>query len=852
MHIRHLILVGSVLCLSLSAGAQEKFPGRPNLSLGVHHRAADSSLVSKLNVGLLGRVDTLQGFQLSLLTGSTERLMHGMNVGGLLAVSYGQAYGMQAAGLISSASGDFRGVQIGGISNIAHRMQGVQMSLLSNETLSPFRGTQVSLITNIAQSVKSGLQLSGVANISAGYMRGTQIGTYNYADTLRGVQVGLFNIAVHNPKGLQVGLVNYNRDSISHRIGLVNVNPHTKIDFMTFVGNSSKLNFAVRFRNRSTYSILGIGTHYMGLDEKFSGALFYRLGQYFPLSARWSLSGDIGYYHIETFQENSITSPERLFSLQAHLNADYQLTRHLGAYASVGWGDTRYYNHFRSYRSRPVVQLGLTYRYDQHVNDLVERSRKTLAKLDNPIDSVAPSIYAYQDPHRQGSHPWKAAGEVTMVNAFVHCFDRFVLNEDFAQNNIHNIRNNFKNAFVWDNDNFLTNLFAHPYHGNLYFNSARSSGLNFWQSYPYALGGSLMWEFFGETTPPAINDVMATSIGGSCIGEVTFRISDLIYDDRTRGIGRFFRELLGGLVSPMKEFNRLISGDAWRVRHSYYSYHDYQRIPVSLTVTTGLRYLADEGKLFRGETNPFFDLMLDYGDAMNEDTNKPYDYFTANVTFGLSGNQPLVNGVHLLGRLWGSPIFTSRDLNAQVGIFQHFNFYNSEEVKDGSGVVPYRISEAASVGPGIIMRFENIGNLSRLEQRIFLDGILLGGSLSDYLHIQERDYNMGSGFSAKSQTVIDFGRYGGFTLNADFYRIFTWKGYDADYIQTIDQDYTNTQGDVGNATMLVINPRIHLHFSSRLSFELYGAYYYRHTHYKYHDAVYSHTYEMRGGLSYRL
>lgn len=88
---------------------------------------------------------------------------------------------------------------------------------------------------------------------------------------------------------------------------------------------------ALRFRNRSTYNIIGIGTHYMGLDSKFSGSLFYRIGQYFQLNPKFSLSGDLGYYHVETFEEHSSEKPKRLFSLQARLNADYQL----GHYSSL-------------------------------------------------------------------------------------------------------------------------------------------------------------------------------------------------------------------------------------------------------------------------------------------------------------------------------------------------------------------------------------------------------------------------------------------------------------------------------------------------------------------------------------
>lgn len=49
-----------------------------------------------------------------------------------------------------------------------------------------------------------------------------------------------------------------------------------------------------------------------------------------------------------------------------------------------------------------------------------------------------------------------------------------------------------KHGFVWDNDAMGTNMFMHPYHGSLYFNSARSNGYNFWQSGFFAFGGSFM------------------------------------------------------------------------------------------------------------------------------------------------------------------------------------------------------------------------------------------------------------------------------------------------------------------------------------------------------------------------
>lgn len=47
-----------------------------------------------------------------------------------------------------------------------------------------------------------------------------------------------------------------------------------------------------------------------------------------------------------------------------------------------------------------------------------------------------------------------------------------------------------------------------------------------WESVPYSFCGSLMWETTCEIEPPAINDLMATTFGGVCIGEVTNRMTD--------------------------------------------------------------------------------------------------------------------------------------------------------------------------------------------------------------------------------------------------------------------------------------------------------------------------------------
>ena len=751
-------------------------------------------------------------------------------------------------GLIS-INDSIKGVQLSPISNIAEHSSGVQLAVFSNVGYNGMEGVQLSALNNIAIGGAKGVQLSGFTNQTFGTMRGLQLAFRNQTDTLRGVQLGLFNFIAHDYRsGVQIGFVNFSRDSITKRFGLINISPRTRIDIMAFGGTNSKINLALRFRNRSTYNIIGVGTHYMGLDNKFSGALYYRIGQYFQLTPKLSLSGDVGFAHVETFPRNSTDSPERLYSLEARINMAYQLNKHWGVFGSVGYGSTHYYSHRKHYRNRMIGEVGLTYNYGGYSGH-----KDTDFHLHTEADMTEGDESRFALPQKKNW--WRTGAMIFTVNAFVQRFDAWVLREDFAKISIHSVKNNFKHAFVWDNDNFNTNLFAHPYHGNLYFNSARANGLSYYEAFPCAVASSLMWEFFGEITPPAINDLMATSVGGTCIGEITFRISDLFYDDREMGFSRFLRELGGAIVSPMKAFKRVLTGEAWKVKSRNYLYHDYNKIPISYSISVGNRYLADDNAFFRGEHNPYLELGMEYGNAYNTDINKPFSYFTSNVTFGFSKNQPLVNRLNLMGRIWGTPISDTDKFESVFGIFQHFNFYNSEAVKDGTDLIPYRISEAASVGPGIIYRFPQLENRMNLEQRVFLSGILLGGSLSDYLRIQDRDYNMGSGFSAKVQTRMDIKKLGYMNIEANYFHIFTWKGYDRrEWIgkKGFDLDYTNAQGDPGNTRMLAFNANFSLYLSHHLLLDIRGSYFMRHAHYRDFADVSARTFEIRGGLTYKL
>ena len=777
-----------------------------------------------------------------------------MKKGLLVAIAIMTTIGVQAqifpVGIVS-AQDTVKGFQFGLISSVTTEGgHGFQFGGVSNTSGHTFNGLQMGGVSSITQGMDKGLQMSSILNISSKRMNGWQMGTVNYADSLNGAQIGIFNVTRKHPQGWQVGLVNLSYDSIGHKIGLVNINPATHIDVMVYGGSSTKSNLAVRYRNRSTYNVIGVGTHFMGLDSKFSGAVFYRLGQYAQLSPKWSLSGDVGYYHVETFSKNNNDKPERLYSLQARINADYQISSKIGAFASVGWGVTRYYDRNETYRNRPLVELGLTYRQPRNQHDSWKRAwdekRSKIVFTDSTMALPEPKRY------------WQAAAEATGINVGVQLFDRYALNSDFAQTTLNSLKRNFTDGMVWDNDFFITNLFAHPYHGNLYFNAARSNGLSFWESAPYALGGSAMWEFLGETEPPAINDIIATTCGGIAIGEMTHRLSRTVLDDRDRGGSRFLREAAATIINPIQGLHRIFSGDAWRVRSDHYRYHDFSKIPVDMSFSVGWRYLADNGALFRGIHAPYVNITLMYGTPVDgERHTTPYDFFDLEMNAAFGGGQPFVNTLNIVGRLWSTPILDKKDMAGEFGIYQHFNYYDAKPIEDGSELTPYRISEAAGFGPGFILSLPQTGAMTKLEQRIFMSGILLGGTKSDYFNVIERDYNMGSGFSVKSKTQIEFGKFGRFMLNAKYFRIYTWKGYEDKDLQafadgTKDLHYLNVQGDRSNAMLLVVNPVMEIHLAKQWSVTLSGAYYSRRTFYKYHDMVKANTFETKLGLTCRL
>ena len=441
--------------------------------------------------------------------------------------------------------------------------------------------------------------------------------------------------------------------------------------------------------------------------------------------------------------------------------------------------------------------------------------------------------------------PWLAAGEAIGANLFIWAADRYVAKADFAYINGSTIKQNFKTGPIWDTDMFSTNLFAHPYHGSLYFNAARSNGLNFWQSAPYTLGGSLMWEFFMENEPPSTNDIISTSFGGIALGEATYRLSDLFIDERTSGAERVGREILTGLVSPMRGINRLITGQSWK--HGRSKGRAFKNVPVSFIVSAGSRYMSSQESPKSGSLGLNLLFRLDYGNPFNDTYYSPYEWFQMRGSFEFLSSQPLINQFNAIGVLWGKEVYAEKNRNIMFGIFQHFDYYDSETTRKSSAErVPYRISEAVAGGAGLIY-YHRATPEHKVDVfgELFLNGVGLGASVSDYYKVGNRDYNMGSGYSVKMYSGVTYNKRWSFLLSSENYHIYTWKGYDPDLdLDTVDPNHFNVQGDHSNARLTLLTSKFVYYSEKKWNIALTSRYYQRHTHYRYYDRVVSSNFDV--------
>lgn len=114
---------------------------------------------------------------------------------------------------------------------------------------------------------------------------------------------------------------------------------------------------------------------------------------------------------------------------------------------------------------------------------------------------------------------------------FINSFDRYVTDQYWAYVDLDSWKTNLEGPWVFDRDPYLVNEIGHPAQGSFYFSVGRSNGLSLWEPTLGAAFGSALWELFGETHTPDINDFISTTLGGAALGEMIHSLYAMAKDD---------------------------------------------------------------------------------------------------------------------------------------------------------------------------------------------------------------------------------------------------------------------------------------------------------------------------------
>src|SRR5919106_190872 len=244
---------------------------------------------------------------------------------------------------------------------------------------------------------------------------------------------------------------------------------------------------------------------------------------------------------------------------------------------------------------------------------------------------------------------------------------------------IHTFGRNLRTEPVYDQDPFSVNQIGHPYQGSIYYGAARSAGLSYWESLLYTIGGSFLWETYGETTPPSINDHIATGIGGTFVGEALFRMASLLLEGGGQTPG-FWREVGAAVLSPPTGVNRLAFGDRFKPVFPSRDPEVFVRLRIGATLTSSVENEGLPQDVKRQEGSADFAITYGLPGKPGYRYTRPFDHFhfefTAVPNASSVGNA--IENVSIRGLLLGTGYAWGDDYRGLWGLFGGYDYLSPQ------------------------------------------------------------------------------------------------------------------------------------------------------------------------------
>ncbi|MCW8804487.1 MAG: DUF3943 domain-containing protein [Ignavibacteriaceae bacterium] len=334
-------------------------------------------------------------------------------------------------------------------------------------------------------------------------------------------------------------------------------------------------------------------------------------------------------------------------------------------------------------------------------------------------------------------HFWVALSELAIIEFIPWALARWGREWEDPDDNWANVSaetwwRNITYGWEYDGDAFLTNYFAHPYHGNLYYNAGRVNGFSFWESSVWAFAGSVFWEYFGETFRPSINDLINTSMNGINLGEMLYRLSAVVTDNTETGTTRVFQEIGGTLLNPVRGFNRLLTGETSKLFPN-----PEEGNPKSFMVKFdgGIRRLDKNGNVSETEdiNEGVFSAEILYGNLFQGNIKKPFSWF--GISAAISSREPLLTNLQSFGNLHGWHLNKGKNTRHLSAITLNYNYFNNPGFTYGG----------TSVNPHIVSLY-NFGTKFHFLTNLDIEFIAMGAVPTDYyVDVEGRNYDFGPG-----------------------------------------------------------------------------------------------------------
>jgi hypothetical protein len=251
------------------------------------------------------------------------------------------------------------------------------------------------------------------------------------------------------------------------------------------------------------------------------------------------------------------------------------------------------------------------------------------------------------------------------------------------------------------------------------------------------------------------------------LGEILYRLSSNILDDRTRGINRFFREMAAGLIDPMRGFNRLLDGKSFRITNK----EVYEKEPLNISFYAGMHRIYYKSELIGKVINPvMINAQLDYGNPFEIRSRKPYDFFKLRVDVNFGLGRKILDNVTGYGILLGKNMHLG-NLALLIGGFQYYDYWDNKTFELG----------AIGLGGGVFSKLP-ISKTTNLYTNVHVAAIPFAGNSTQFGPdtSQFRDYNFGDGLEGKFESTLNLGKYMTASLIYYYFIIRTYVGASGD------------------------------------------------------------------------